>query len=176
MREPFDPEAVGPIPTDEARFAHVVKHLLTASERWDLVVEGFPREALADGYAAGCGPMHLAPDRASFHDLPVGCRAWVLDMHDRHLAPAYRAAVQSAAVRGQWGWWRADERSQVALVGDNGVFVVVRDWGSPARPHVRTAYRVAPRGVRGAATRDDFLRAAVRKLIDKTSYGEKDPW
>lgn len=175
MKASFDPATAGPIPTEEARVAHVAKHLLAPCERWDLVTDGLPPDPIAAGQAVGCASMLLAPDRSSYHDLPLTGRTWLLGLHDRHLEPTYLAALRSACTGGRWGWWQADERHQAALVGDNGVFVIVRAWGSPARPCVRTAYRVVPRGVRGTPSRDDFLRAAVRKLADKTSYGEKHP-
>lgn len=174
MKAAFDPGTAEPIPTDEARVSHVVKHLLARGERWDLVTEGLPADPIAAGQAAGCGPMLLAPGRASYFDLPPQGRVWLLALHDRHLQPAYLAAVASAIASGRWGW-SVDARPQAALVGDNGVFVIVSAWGSASRPRVRTAYRVVPRGVRAAPTRDDFHRAAVRKLADKTSYGEKQP-
>jgi hypothetical protein len=175
MKAAFDPAQAGPIPTEQARIAHVTKHLLAPSEGWHLVTEGLPPDPIAAGQAAGCGPMLLAPERASYFDLPPEGRGWLLDLHDRHLQPAYLAAVASASASGRWGWWQADDRLQAALVGDNGVFVIVRAWGKPDRPCVRTAYRVVPRGTRGAPTRDDFLRAAVRKLSDKSSYEGKKP-
>lgn len=173
MKAVFDPRAADPILTDEARVAHVVKHLFTSAERWDLVIDGLPADPFAAGRAAGCGPMLLIPGRSSYFDLPPQGRVWLLGLHDRHLQPAYLDAVVSATTRGRWGWWCADARPQAALVGDNGVFVIVRARGNTDRPCVRTAYRVVPRGLRGAPTRDDFFRAAVRKLVDKTSYEEK---
>lgn len=173
MKGPFDPATAAPIPTDEARISHVIKHLLAPRERWDLVTDGLPRDPIAAGAAEGCGPMLLAPGRASFHDLSPRGQAWLLGLHDNHLRPAYLAAVQSATATGRWGWWQADMRVQAALVGDNGVFVIVKESGRPAQAAVCTAYRVLPRGGRGEATQDDFLRAAVRKLNDKTSFGEK---
>jgi len=173
MKGSFDPASARPIPTDEARVAHVIKHLLVPSERWDLVTEGLPRDPIAAGAAEGCGPMLLAPNRSSFHDLSARSQVWLLGLHDGHLQPAYLAAILTATASGRWGWWQADPRPQAALVGDNGVFVIVKAWGRPAHPVVCTAYRVLPRGVRGEATSEEFLRAAVRKLRDKTSFGEK---
>ena len=57
MKGAFDPATAAPIPTDEARVSHVIKHLLAPRERWDLVTDGLPRDPIAAGAAEGCGPI-----------------------------------------------------------------------------------------------------------------------
>jgi hypothetical protein len=57
-----------------------------------------------------------------------------------------------------------------AFVGERGVMVIVREVGPTRRPEVKTAYRVIPK--RGDSP-EDFLKAALAKLRDKTSWKGK---
>lgn len=173
-RELPDPAAIGDLPGPESRFAHVIKHLYAPGERWDLAVHGLPARPERDAQGAGCTRAELRAREPSYHGACAACRAHVLRDHDRRLQPAYRQALATATDSGRWGTWADAQRPQEAFVGDSGVFVIARRTRS-GEQNVATAYRVVPRGVRpGEATADDFLKAAVRKLRDKTSYGQED--
>ncbi|WP_437966946.1 hypothetical protein WMF04_46575 [Sorangium sp. So ce260] len=157
------------IPDRKARFAHVAKHLYARRERWDLTVSGLPRDPRGLAVANGCERQSIQGEAPSWYDACKACQEHVLADHDRFYQPAYRSALSSAAVAGRRG--HLDTNSE-ALVGDNGVFTIVkesRDHGL----HVASAYRVVPKGIApGQAKAQDFFREAERKLRDKTDYGE----
>jgi len=151
--------------SDRVRFHHVARHLYKPEERWGHVI---PHLADVRGLAwkAGCAEVILdAPypdcDRAS-----PSCRAHVLRDHDTLLAPAYMGELSLADQAGRVGNLLAGVRGW-AFVGDRGVMVIVREVGPSRNPEVKTAYRVVPR--RGREP-EDFYKAAVQKLRDKTSW------
>lgn len=152
---------------DRVRFAHVAKHLYASRERWWQVVPdlGDPLDRCRE---AGCLLAELRARNPDCYRVSELCRALVLEDHDRFLAPAYRKALRDAEGHGRQGRLGDDARAW-AFVGDRGVMVIVREVGQSRRPEVKTAYRVVP--PRGEATNsEDFFKAAVRKLRDKTSW------
>ena len=152
---------------ERVQFAHVARHLYRTSERWDQVVPELG-DARGRAWAAGCAPAVLEARHPDCYVASDACRAHVLSDHDRILAPAYRLELCTADTAGRFGHIDDDVRSW-AFVGDRGVLVIVREVGPQRRPEVKTAYRVVPR--RGDPRRpEDFLKAAVRKLRDKSSW------
>lgn len=152
---------------ERVQFAHVARHLYRTSERWEHVV---PDLGDVGGRAreAGCAPAVLGAHQPDCDRASDGCRDHVLRDHDRILAPAYMQALGDAEAAGRFGRLHEGPRGW-AFVGDRGVFVVVREVGPRRRPEVKTAYRVVP--PRGDPRRpEDFLKAAVRKLRDKSSW------
>jgi len=149
------------------QFAHVVRHLYRTSERWDQVIPDLG-DARGRAWSAGCAPAVLEAPHPDSCEASDACRAHVLRDHDEVLAPAYREEMVSAEASGRVGGLNEDSRGW-AFVGNRGVFVIVREVGRPRRPEVKTAYRVIP--LPGASQRpEDFLKAAVRKLRDKSSW------
>lgn len=151
---------------DRVRFAHVAKHLYKPSEKWEQVISGLrnPRREACD---AGCVPAEL---QASYPDccrVTPQCRTHVLQDHEKLLAPAYREALAEAERSGRVG--RLGDEKAWFWVGDHGVVVIVRAVGRAQRLEVKTAYRVLPRSGDGTRT-EDFFKAAVRRLRDKTSW------
>jgi hypothetical protein len=152
---------------ERVQFAHVARHLYQESERWEQVVPDLG-DARGRAWEAGCAPAVLEARHPDCYMVSDGCRAHVLRDHDQLLAPAYGQELRSAEVAGRLG--QLNDRARCwAFVGDRGVFVVVREVGALHRPEVKTAYRVVP--PRGDLRRpEDFLKAAVRKLRDKSSW------
>ncbi len=166
-----DPNEIASIRDDAGRFHHVVKHLYKEAERWDLVVAGLPRSADSGARAAGCPRAVLGAWYPKVDDAPGPCRMRVLADHDRYYEPAYRSALATGIRDGRRG--RTRDGSAEALVGENGVYVIV--VGSRTR-RVVSSYRCVPRAVPPRErTAEQFLKEAVRKLRDATSYGEEDP-
>jgi hypothetical protein len=169
VKAPWPDGGVLPMRDERSRFQHVVKHLYQPRERWEQVVTCGGARARAEAWAAGCAPAVLDRRHPDPADCAPACVQHVLDDHDRHLQPAYLAAIESgvAAARVRalpkapgrgLGW---------LIVGDLGVSVVVR-LVRRRDAEVKTAYRVVPRG-RGRRP-EDFRYAAVLKLRDKSSY------
>ena len=117
---------------------------------------------------AGCVRAELRAPHPDCHRVTDQCREHVLRDHDEVLSPAYRRALSDAEEVGRMGRMGDDKRAW-AFVGDRGVTVIVREVGRPRRPEVKTAYRVVPRRSEGREP-EDFYKAAVRKLRDKTSW------
>lgn len=166
---------IGDILDIGSRFGHVLKHLYCRAERWDMAIHGLSPTLAADAASSGCPRALLRHPEPSYRDACPRCLQHVLGDHDHLLAPAYRDALSTAASAGRFGSWTADERRQQAFVGDNGVFVIVKS-ASRSRPrHVATAYRVIPRGAPAdQTTAKDFFDQAVRKLRDKTTFGDHE--
>ena len=151
---------------ERVQFAHVVRHLYRASECWEHVIPDLG-DARGRACEAGCTGAVLAAERPDCYRASEECRAHVLRDHDQLLAPAYRQELGCAEAGGRFGHLHKGPRGW-AFVGDRGVFVVVREVGPQRRPEVGTAYRVVPpRDPRGP---EDFFKAAVRKLRDKSSW------
>lgn len=156
---------------EHERFAHVVKHLYRASEHWEHVVSGV--EAARDEAAkTGCPPHVFSARRPDCDAVPEACRIHVLGDHEHLYAPAYREALQDAEAAGRFGRHDANGHGPGwAFVDIRGVYVIVGERRKQP-PNVRTAYRVQPpRG--DAQTTEDFFKAAVRRLQDKSSWKER---
>lgn len=152
---------------ERVQFAHVVRHLYRTSEHWDHVVPDLG-DACGRAREAGCAPSVLGAHHPDCDRASDGCRAHVLRDHDQLLAPAYAQELGGAEAAGRFGRLHDGPRGW-AFVGDLGVFVVVREVGPRHRPEVKTSYRVVP--PRGNLRRpEDFFKAAVRKLRDKSSW------
>ena len=153
---------------DRVRFAHVARHLYRATERWEQVVPEIGRDSLDRACAAGCARPDIRARHPDCDCVSDGCRSHVLRDHDVHLEPAYRRALASAEDAGRIA--RSKKRARCwGFVGDRGVFAIVREVSAERRPEVKTAYRVLPPR-RSAGSVDDFCKAAVRKLSDKSSW------
>ena len=152
---------------EQVQFAHVAKHLYNPREQWQQVVRdlGDPRHG---AWEAGCVRSELRAQYPDCDRVTDRCREHVLRDHDEVLAPAYREALRAAQDVGRLGPIVDDTRAWV-FVGDSGVMVIVREVGRPGLPEVKTAYRRVPRRSEGREP-EDFLKAAVRKLRDKTSW------
>jgi hypothetical protein len=152
---------------ERVQFAHVARHLYRTSERWDHVVPDLG-DARGRAREAGCAPAVLGAHQPDCDRASDGCRAHVLRDHDQILVRAYMQELGGAEAAGRFGRLYEGPRGW-AFVGDRGVFVVVREVGPRRHPEVKTAYRVVP--PRGDLRRpEDFLKAAVRKLRDKSSW------
>jgi hypothetical protein len=166
---------ISDLPSVGSRFGHVIKHLYCRAERWDLAITALSPTLTTDAESSGCPRALLRHPEPSYRDACASCLEHVLRDHDHLLAPAYRAALSTAASAGRFGDWNADERCQQAFVGDNGVFVIAKSASRNRQRHVATAYRVIPRGTpAGKVTARDFFDQAVRKLRDKTTFGDHE--
>ncbi len=154
---------------DRERFSHVAKHLYNPSEEWQHVISDLG-DARQRAWDCGCAEALLEAEHPDCDRVAPSCRAHVLHDHDNRMAPAYREALASADAAGRYGELSSGGRGW-ALVGDHGVYVVVREVGHASTPQVKTAYRVQPRQHRPPSSKE-FLKAAVRKLRDKTSWTE----
>jgi hypothetical protein len=164
------PTHIRPIVGDESRFRHVSKHLYLPRERWDLICDELGEPANAAARAAGCPGQELRSPYPRIRVVCDACREAVLRDHDERYGPAYMAAVESARTTSTYGTPVGGPRSKHHLVGSSGVYVIVHGRRGAS---VATAYRIVPRGAR-RATNEDFFKAAVRKLRDKTSWmGER---
>lgn len=152
---------------ERVQFVHVARHLYRPEERWDQVVPELG-DARGRAWTAGCAPALLEAPHPDCHVASEACRAHVLADHDRLLAPAYRAELRTAEAAERLGRLGEGPRGW-AFVGDRGVLVIVREVGSQRRPEVKTAYRVTP-GRHDSRRPEDFFKAAVRKLRDKSSW------
>lgn len=152
---------------ERVQFAHVARHLYQPNERWDQVVPELG-DARTRAWAAGCAPAVLDAPHPDCCRASDGCQVHVLRDHDQILAPAYRQEMGCAEVAGRLGQLKDDRRGWV-FVGDRGVFVIVREVGPQHRPEVKTAYRIVPPRGEGRGL-NDFVKAAVRKLRDKSSW------
>ena len=152
---------------ERTKFAHVLRHLYRDEERWDQIVPGLG-DALGRAREAGCALGVLRALHPDCYVASESCRLHVERDHDQVLAPAYSDEMQSAESAGRLGRLIAGKRGW-AFVGDGGVFVVVREVGADCRPEVKTAYRVVPRSATSQLPQD-FFKAAVRKLRDKSSW------
>lgn len=167
MSRRWTTDDVRPMEGERVQFAHVARHLYRAGERWDQVVPELG-DARGRAWGAGCAPAVLEARHPDCYLASEPCRAHVLSDHDRLLAPAYRLELCSADAAARFGRLDDDSRGW-AFVGDRGVLVIVREIGPHRRPEVKTAYRVIPD--RGDPRRpEDYLKAAVRKLRDKSSW------
>lgn len=166
MNRSWTADDVRSMQEERVQFAHVARHLYHRVERWDQVVPELG-DARGRAWAAGCAPAALEAPHPDCDRASAMCRDHVLGDHDRLLAPAYRRELSDAETTGRLGAL-GDARSW-AFVGERGVFVVVRECGPRRTPEVKTAYRVAP-GRGAAGSPEDFLKAAVRKLRDKSSW------
>lgn len=155
------------IEDERAQFAHVARHLYSSAERWDQVIPDLG-DARARACGAGCARSHLALRRPDWERASEACRAHVTKDHDDALAPAYLQELASADAAQRYGTLAEGPRGW-AFVGDGGVFVIVREVGPARRPEVKTAYRVPPPSS-ALGRREDFFKAAVRKLRDKSSW------
>lgn len=152
---------------DRVQFAHVARHLYREAERWDQVVPGLGN-VRARAWGEGCAPAVLETPHPDCYLASEACRKHVLGDHDRHLAPAYRRELHAAEAASRFGQLGNNPRGW-AFVGEGGVLVIVREVGADRGPEVKTAYRVVP-GQREAPSSQDFFKAAVRKLRDKSSW------
>ncbi len=160
---------VQPMKSDRERFQHVARHLYQPREHWEHVIPGLG-DARGRAWKSGCSPVLLdAPEPDCERVLPA-CRTHVLQDHDTLLAPAYLRELARADQIGQAGALPAEKGRGPgwAFVGEDGVMVIVREVGPSRRPEVKTAYRVEPK--RGGRRPEDFLKAALRKLRDTTSW------
>ena len=164
MSAPWKVDDVADMQGAHVQFAHVARHLYRPSERWGDVIPstGDLRRRACD---AGCIRSQLTAYYPSCREASDGCREHVLRDHDNLLCPAYRSALREAAESGRHA--PAEDHTHIS-VGDSGVLVIVRKMRASSRPEVKTAYRVVPRGTEPEI--GDFLKAAVRKLRDKTSW------
>ena len=152
---------------ERVQFAHVARHLYRTSEHWEHVIP-YLGDVRGRACEAGCTGAVLAAQRPDCDRASAECRAHVLRDHDQLLAPAYAQELGCAEAVGRFGRLHDGPRGW-AFVGDRGVYVVVREVGARHRPEVKTAYRVVP--PRSDLQRpEDFLKAAVRKLRDKSSW------
>lgn len=152
---------------ERAQFAHVARHLYCAAERWDHVIPDLG-DARERACGAGCARSHLRHRQPDWERASDSCRAHVLNDHDHALAPAYRCELASADAARRYGTLAEGPRGW-AFVGDNGVFVIVREVGPARMPEVKTAYRIPPPRS-GLGRPEDFFKTAVRKLRDKSSW------
>lgn len=161
------PEQIEPISGAHERFHHVAKHLYRVQERWDQV-DAALGGARDRARFADCPARVLGAEWPRFDRVPTTCRAHVLGDHDRDFEPAYRRELGAAHAAGRLGALPPDpgRRSGAMYVGDAAVTIIVRT-GDDGSPRVRTAYRVVPRHGDDPAA---FLKEAVRKLADKTSW------
>jgi hypothetical protein len=151
---------------ERVRFTHVAKHLYNPKECWDKVCN--TSLCLYDcACQAECTPAELKAAHPDCYRVSGQCRAHVLQDHDKLLAPAYRKALCDAERSGRMG---LQGDGAWCFVGDSGVTVIVREvtFGNRRRPEVKTAYRALPPG--DGQENEDFFKAAVRKLRDKTSW------
>lgn len=162
---------VYPIDGEREQFAHVAKHLYRLAERWEQVVPGL-NDASGRALASGCTPANFAGKYPDCRDACPACREHVLRDHEHAYEPAYREALRDAHAAHRFGRLKDDGNGPGwAFVDRLGVYVIVAELRKKP-PKVRTAYRVLP--PHGAATMpDDFFKAAVRRLRDKSSYEEK---
>jgi hypothetical protein len=169
-----DAEAIGDLPGRASRFTHVIKHLYARDERWSLAAPELPAQPIQAAREAGCRAIELSVTWSSYHSVCSACQEHVLHDHDRFMRPAYRRALATAIAADRWGTLNDPVRVAEAFVGDNGVFVITRQRARTGERNVATAYRVVPRGVRpDEASAEDFVKAAIRRLYDKTSLGEE---
>lgn len=168
MRGSWTAGDVADIQGERAQFAHVAKHLYSARERWEQVVSDLG-DALRRARQAGCIHAELRARHPDCWRVSEACRSHVLSDHEAFFAPAYRKALGDAEKADRLGRLGDGPRGW-AFVGDGGVMVIVREVGRDHRPEVKTAYRVVPRRSEGSQP-EDFFKAAVRKLRDKTSWG-----
>lgn len=164
MSRRWNADDVRPITEERSRFQHVAKHLYSPEEKWDQVIPGLG-DARGAAWAAGCPEAVLDRKYPDCDDVPECCREHVLRDHDDLMAPAYLEATRRAEEAGRWARLEGD-RSGYCFVGDDGVFVIVRETGRKKTPEVKTAYRVVP--LWGRRTQD-YFKAAVRRLRDKAS-------
>lgn len=161
---------VHPMELDRVRFHHVARHLYRPVEHWEQVIPGLG-DARGLAWKAGCAESILEAPNPDCDRAPPDCRTHVLRDHDDILAPAYLRELERGDQAGQAGHLLdKDKGPGWAFVGDRGVMVIVREVGTTKRPEVKTAYRVVPR--RGNRP-EDFLKAALQKLRDKTSWKGK---
>ncbi|MFP2903800.1 hypothetical protein ACLESD_01765 [Pyxidicoccus sp. 3LFB2] len=157
-----------PMESERVRFDHVAGHLYQPKEKWDQAIPQLG-DARGRAWKAGCAESLLESPNPDCELAQASCRTHVLRDHDTLLAPTYLGEVARADHLGQAGELerRKGKGPGWAFVGDRGVYVIVREVGPARRPEVKTAYRVVPwRGSRP----EDFLKAALRKLSDKTSW------
>jgi len=161
---------VHPMELDKVRFHHVARHLYQPTEHWEQVIPGLG-DARGRAWTAGCAPAILDARWPDCERALPACQTHVLQDHDTLLAPAYLKEVVSADQVGQVGALpeKKGQGPGWAFVGDTGVMVIVREVGPSRRPEVKTAYRIEPKR-REARGPDDFLKAALRKLRDTTSW------
>ncbi len=159
---------VQPMVSDRVRFHHVARHLYKPREQWDQVIPHLG-DARGRAWKAGCAEAILEARYPECERALPDCRAHVLRDHDTLLAPAYMEETAHAERAGQVGEFLEEKGKGPgwALVGGNGVMVVIRGVGPTRRPEVKSAYRVVP--LRGRRP-EDFLKAALQKLSDKTSW------
>jgi hypothetical protein len=143
----------------------VVRHLYAPAERWDQIDER-AADVRQRAWTCGCAEALLDSRHPDVNRVSPACRARVLADHDAILRPAYGAALVTAADAKRFGRTVDDKRGWM-FVGAGGVVVIVREVGPRRRPEVKTAYRVVPRT---GGEIDDFHKAAVRKLRDKSSW------
>lgn len=155
---------------DLVRFAHVAKHLYNPRECWCQVIVnlGDPR---CDACNAGCTLSDFKGEYPDGKRVTQQCLAHVLSDHDKHLAPAYRDALAQAETASRVGRQIGEDPGWM-FVGDGGVVVIVRKVKKHNRFEVKSAYRVVPKRA-AEGSREDFLKEAVRKLRDKTSWSEE---
>jgi len=169
-----DAEAIGDLAGRASRFTHVIKHLYARDERWSLVAPELAAQPVQAAREAGCRAIELSAGRSSYHGVCLACQEHVLHDHDRFMRPAYRRALATAIATDRWGTLKDSTRVADAFAGDNGVFVIARRNARTGERNVATAYRVVPRGVRpDKVSAEDFVKAAIRRLYDKTSLGEE---
>lgn len=152
---------------ERVQFAHVAKHLYRTDERWEQVIPELGKVA-ERALKAGCLRAVLRAQNPDCHQASDACRKQVLGDHDQYLAPAYRRELSAAEAAGRFGQLSDGPRGW-GFVGDGGVTVIVREVGASRRPEVKTAYRVVPMQAE-ARSAEDFFKAAVRKLQDKSSW------
>ena len=171
MKPSWPASAVRDLEEDRERFSHVARHLYRHEERWEQVVPDLG-DARARAWDKGCAPAILEAPHPDCDRASASCRSHVLRDHDELLAPAYRRELHCAEASERVGQLHQGPRGW-ACVGDAGVYVVVREVGPERVPQVKSAYRIIPK--QGEGRRPvDFLKAAVRRLSDKTSWTSGD--
>lgn len=162
-------DEVQPITGQQERFHHTAKHLYCPAEHWEQVVADLG-DAFGAACTAGCPARLLREEAPAAYRAGQACREHVFRDHDSRYAPVYMAELRVALEDGRYGPLYS-EPGVTALVGGEGVFILIGRTRPKGWRQVKTAYRVAsPLYLQGPATRENFFRAAVRRLKDKTSW------
>ncbi|AKI98931.1 hypothetical protein ATI61_106312 [Archangium gephyra] len=168
------PEGILPMRRGWPRARHVLKHLYRRSERWDLVVKGLPKDLRQRALQAGCSLIDRVQNGSErWERLSRGGARLVEADHEAFYRPAYMHSIETSRGLGRVCHLGAGS-DRLALVGDNGVFVIATDGTDGRAPRTVSAYRVSPYDFENA-TPEQFVEAAVRKWNDKKALAQ-DTW